>query len=77
MKCKVGNLRSVMDGWNPQHLNERQILRCFTMLALGVWYLHSVKIIHKDIKPENIFVYENGIFKLGDFGLSIQLNMNS
>ena len=66
-----------MDGWNPQHLNERQILRCFTMLALGVWYLHSVKIIHKDIKPENIFVYENGIFKLGDFGLSIQLNMNS
>ena len=40
------------------------------MIALGLYYLKIKKIIHKDIKPENIFQFENGVIKLGDFGLS-------
>lgn len=31
-------------------------------------YLHSIKIIHKDIKPENIFVDRHGMYKIGDLG---------
>lgn len=30
-------------------------------------------IIHRDIKPQNIFISEHGYFKLGDFGISKQL----
>lgn len=31
---------------------------------------HEQKIIHRDIKPDNIFVSQNGDFKLGDFGVA-------
>lgn len=31
---------------------------------------HKQKIIHRDIKPDNIFVSKNGDYKLGDFGVA-------
>jgi serine/threonine protein kinase len=33
-------------------------------------YLHNIRIIHHDIKPENILITPKGHFKLSDFGLS-------
>jgi serine/threonine protein kinase len=37
-------------------------------------YLKSVKVIHGDIKPRNIFIGEDMQIKIGDFGLSVQHN---
>ena len=70
-------MRNVLDWWNPQNLNEKQILKFITMIALGLKYLHFQKIIHTDVKPENIFLFPNGVFKIGDLGLSRKVNMNS
>ena len=36
----------------------------------GLSYLHCVKIIHRDIKPKNIMLDENGTPKIIDFGLA-------
>ena len=35
--------------------------------------MHDHDLIHMDIKPENIFIGMDGICKLGDFGLVIDL----
>lgn len=38
--------------------------------ALGVFWLHQSKILHLDLKPANIFIDENWVTKVADFGLS-------
>ena len=48
-----------------------QLIVAETILAVN--YLHSIHIIHHDIKPENILITLRGHFKLSDFGLSKSL----
>ena len=45
-----------------------QLIVAETILAVN--YLHSINIVHHDIKPENILISLKGHFKLSDFGLS-------
>ena len=45
-----------------------QLIVAETILAVN--YLHNNRIIHHDIKPENILITPKGHFKLSDFGLS-------
>ena len=49
-----------------------QLIIAETLLAVN--YLHSINIIHHDIKPENILIAKDGHFKLSDFGLSKTVN---
>ena len=51
-----------------------QLIVAETILAVN--YLHSIHIIHHDIKPENILISLKGHFKLSDFGLSKTLSKN-
>ena len=51
-----------------------QLIIAETILAVN--YLHSIRIIHHDIKPENILITVRGHFKLSDFGLSKSLQEN-
>ena len=40
---------------------------------MALQHLHDHDLVHMDIKPENIFIGMDGICKLGDFGLMIDL----
>lgn len=39
-------------------------------VTLALEYLHNCYIVHRDVKPENIFINESGYIKLGDFGFA-------
>jgi serine/threonine protein kinase len=50
---------------------------CFLFdLTKAVSHLHSNRILHADVKPQNCFLTSNMNLKLGDFGLSVRLGPN-
>ena len=65
----------------PKYLERHEGLRCseVTVKKLGMDMCCALErcarhnIIHRDIKPQNIFINEEGDFKLGDFGVARQL----
>ena len=46
-------------------------------MANAVKYCHKQKIVHRDIKLENWLIDEEGVIKLGDFGVSKQLKTDT
>lgn len=42
----------------------------FTQMCLAMKHCHDRKIMHRDLKPDNIFITRKDIVKLGDFGVA-------
>ncbi|NXP02533.1 E2AK1 kinase, partial [Thinocorus orbignyianus] len=57
---------------SPYHLVDvRWTMNIFQELLEGVCYIHSMGVMHRDIKPRNIFLYgSDHHVKIGDFGLA-------
>ncbi len=52
-------------------LSEAEILPIIVQVAHGLEYLHNeVKVMHRDLKAENVLLFEHGFAKLADFGVS-------
>ena len=48
----------------------RDVIRLGIDVCKALELCQKYNVIHRDVKPENIFVSENGDFKLGDFGIA-------
>ena len=50
--------------------NEENVIQLGKDLCNALIYCEKKHIIHRDIKPQNIFISESGSYKLGDFGVA-------
>jgi serine/threonine protein kinase len=53
---------------NP--LNKSEVLKLAIDMCKALEVCHKKNIIHRDIKPDNIFISDHGDYKLGDFGVA-------
>ncbi|CAL1274344.1 unnamed protein product [Larinioides sclopetarius] len=75
--CDGGDLYSKIRAQKGIYFNEDQILDWFVQICLAVKHVHDRRILHRDIKTQNIFLTKSGIAKLGDFGIARVLNNTS
>lgn len=52
------------------HFAERDIMFIFVQVASALQHIHCRKVLHRDLKPLNIFLTRDGTVKLGDFGIA-------
>lgn len=77
--CESGDLDTFLKSMarDKHYLPEDSIWRIFKEVLLAVYEIHKRKegvILHRDIRPANIFVDSANNVKLGDFGLARRLN---
>jgi serine/threonine protein kinase len=67
--CSNGNLKEYISRNNLHPLSQSNICIWTCQLALGLEFLHWNKLVHRDIKEENILVNDKRECKLAGFGL--------
>ena len=59
---------------NKSYFPENEILDIFTQICSAIKHIHHKKILHRDLKSQNVFMTKSGLVKLGDFGIAKSLN---
>ena len=55
--------------YKNKYYTENELMSILKQLVSGLVYLQKEKkIAHRDVKPENVIIFKNNIYKLGDFG---------
>lgn len=68
--CEKSSLSRWLDD-RKTSMNRWDIFHIFKQLLRGVLYIHSQGVIHRDLKPGNIYIGNEGAVKIGDFGLAV------
>jgi serine/threonine protein kinase len=66
--CSQGDLHAILSRRRGVPLSEDTVLDWFVQICLALKHCHDRRILHRDVKTQNIFVAANGLVKLGDFG---------
>ncbi|XP_074662114.1 eIF-2-alpha kinase GCN2-like [Tubulanus polymorphus] len=66
--CEKSTLRQVIDAGLYQ--DQERVWRLFREIIEGLVHIHEQGMIHRDLKPVNIFLDSNDHVKIGDFGLA-------
>ena len=66
--CPGGDLLNYVR--KRRKLSEKNAKYLFKQIMQGIAYMHTIGIVHRDIKLDNILLDGNGNVKIGDFGVS-------
>ncbi|KAG5178630.1 kinase-like domain-containing protein [Tribonema minus] len=72
--CESGDLGRAIKGAGAQPFGEATVLKWFVQVCMGVQHMHANQMLHRDLKPCNLFLGEGGLLvRVGDFGLAKML----
>ncbi|XP_037076362.1 misshapen-like kinase 1 [Pollicipes pollicipes] len=72
--CGAGSVTDLVKSTKGQSLKEEWIAYICREMLRGLSHLHACKVIHRDIKGQNVLLTDNAEVKLVDFGVSAQLD---
>ncbi|XP_074549027.1 TRAF2 and NCK interacting kinase b isoform X7 [Halichoeres trimaculatus] len=72
--CGAGSVTDLIKNTKGNSLKEEWIAYICREILRGLTHLHQHKVIHRDIKGQNVLLTENAEVKLVDFGVSAQLD---
>ena len=75
--CENGDIGKYLKKQMNRPLDESKIWKFFIEMCLGLHYLHSFHILHRDIKTINMFLGKDDKIKIGDLGVAKQMNQTS
>ncbi|KAI9828661.1 MAG: hypothetical protein M1832_001764 [Thelocarpon impressellum] len=75
--CPGGSVNTLMKAQVEPGLSEKYIIPIARELAEALAWVHSVGIIHRDVKPSNVLICEDGRVQLCDFGVSGMLEAST
>jgi len=64
------DLKKIMDAADGKGLEMNLVKSFLYQLLRGVDYIHKSKVLHRDLKPQNLLINKDNIMKIGDFGLA-------
>ena len=77
----AADVKEYVDGKNLKQLIKRrtklsltEVVDIMKQLTDGISHAHDSFIIHRDIKPQNMLILDNGLVKITDFGIAVALN---
>jgi NIMA (never in mitosis gene a)-related kinase 1/4/5 len=70
--CDSGDLSDLIDTYKKTNkpIEDDKLVNIFTQITQGLDYLHSKKILHRDLKTMNVLLCSDGRVKLSDLGVA-------
>ena len=75
--CANNTLRQLIDSGQLQNSKNDKEWQLFREIVEGLVHIHTQGMIHRDLKPQNIFLDSSGHIKIGDFGLATSYNKHA